>query len=558
MAKSKSKPPLRIVPLGGLGEIGMNCMIFEYEDELFLLDCGVLFSDLQMLGVDFFIPDFSYLKDRKDKVSAYVITHGHEDHIGALPWALRQYPAPVYCSPFARKLIESKLAEHGLEAEIIEFKPGKEITLRHFSITPQPVNHSIVEAFALFIKSPVGLLVHTGDFKIDPSPYYGKPLDPKPFVAASEEGVKLLLSDSTNVERAGPNPSEEIVYEKLNEIISNQSGLCIVTLFASNIARIGQILEICKKKNKRLALLGRSMDSNARIAYDLGYLDGLYDHLIDLDEIGLYPRDQTVVLSTGSQGEYRSGLMRVANNEHRSVKLHKGDTVVMSSRFIPGNEKPISRMINQLFRLGADVIYESSAQVHVSGHATAAELKTMIDYVKPEFFLPVHGEYRHLVKHKRLAEACGIASEKAIVAENGDVVEFDGKTIRVVEHFDENRIMIEGSTGEDLTKVVLKDRRKVAETGIVFAVIVRNSVNGEVVAGPDIMSRGFLDETQRQDLIDDAKVVMLDTIEELSKKNMGRTVNPSDIQEEVRIALRRFFNNKTGIKPVVVVIIVEI
>lgn len=557
MTAQKGLGALRMVPLGGLGEIGMNCMIFEYEDEIFVLDCGVLFSDLQMLGVDFYIPDFTYLKDRKEKIRGYVLTHGHEDHIGALPYALRQCPAPIYGSSFALQLVRKKLEEHQLlgTAELIEFNAAESFKFKHFEITPYFVNHSIVEAFSLFIQTPQGLVVHTGDFKIDPSPYYGYPLDPKPFIAAGDKGVRLLMSDSTNVERKGMSPSEEIVYHKLKELVAQSKALTVISMFASNVGRMGQVVEVCKKLGKKLALLGRSMEVNAKAAFELGYLEGLYDVLIPADSIGSYLRNEVVVLSTGSQGEYRSGLYRVAQNEHKHIKLIPGDTVIMSSSFIPGNEKPIGRMINMLFRLGADVIYESSAQVHVSGHATADELALMMQYTRPEHFVPVHGEYRHLVKHKRLSEKNGIAPEKSIVAGNGDVIELTSEGLRITEHFGESRIMIEGATSEDVTKVTLKDRRMVAETGIVFAVIVRNSVTGDIMAGPDLMSRGFLEEGTRQDLIDDAKEAMANIIDECVRKSERAEV---DMQEEVRIGLRRFFNNRIGKKPVVMVIVVEI
>ncbi len=550
------QPPLRIVPLGGLGEIGMNCMLFESGEDLFVLDCGVLFSDIQMLGVDFFIPDFTYLKERKDKLKGYIITHGHEDHIGALPFAMKQCPAPIYASPFAQALIKAKLEEHGIRAELMDLVPREPINLGCFTITPEPVNHSIVEAFALFINTPQGTLVHTGDFKIDASPFYGRPMDPKPFLGAGSSGVRLLLSDSTNVERDGCTISEERIYHNFKELIEEAQGLTLIAMFASNVGRVGQVIELARKMGKRVALLGRGMEQNAKHAYDLGYLEGLHDVQIPVEDVGSAAnRKDCIVLSTGSQGEYRSGLVRVANNEHKGLKLTAGDTVVMSSRFIPGNEKPISRMINQLFKLGADVIYESVAQVHVSGHASSGELALMMEYTKPEYFVPVHGEYRHLVKHRRLALKNGVVEAKALIAVNGDVLELTATGLSIVEHFDENRIMIEGATGEDVDKVTIKDRRKVAETGIVFAVILRNSVSGEIMAGPDILSRGFLEENSRNDLIDDAKGVMLEILETMIKADRR---DASEMQEEVRVGLRRFFNSRIGKKPVVMVILVDV
>jgi ribonuclease J len=364
------------------------------------------------------------------------------------------------------------------------------------------------------------------------------------------------MSDSTNVEREGCTVSEERIYHSFKDLVTDAKGLTLIAMFASNVGRMGQVIEIAQKLGKRVALLGRGMEQNAKHGYDLGYLEGLYDVLIPVDDVGVgVDRKDCIVLSTGSQGEYRSGLVRVANNEHKGLKLLPGDTVIMSSRFIPGNEKPISRMINQLFRSGADVIYDSAAQVHVSGHASSQELALMMEYTKPEFFVPVHGEYRHLVKHKRLALKNGVQEGKAVIAVNGDVLELSANGLSLVEHFDENRIMIEGATGDDVDKVTIKDRRKVAETGIVFAIIVRNSVSGDIMAGPDIMSRGFLEENKRNDLIDDAKVTMMDTVETMFKS--GRR-DAAELQEEVRVALRRFFNNRLGKKPVVLVILVDV
>lgn len=552
------KLPLRIVPLGGLGEIGMNCMILEYDDEILIIDCGVLFSDLQLLGVDFFIPDMQYLKDRKDKIAGYIITHGHEDHIGALPYFLKSCPAPVYCSPFASELIFSKLEEHGLgsKTEFIEFEPAETIEFDHFKVTPHPVNHSIVESFALMIDTPQGMIVHTGDFKMDNNPFYGKPFNPQPFIDAGNKGVRLLLSDSTNVERDGCSQSEGNIYPRFEEILVGAKGLTIIAMFASNVSRVGQIVEIAKKHRKKIALLGRSMEQNAEIAYDLGYLEHLYEVLIPLEQIDQHLRKDVVILSTGSQGEYRSGLARVASGEHKQIKLRENDLVVMSSRFIPGNEKPISRMINSLFRLGADVIYESIANVHVSGHANAQELTQMMQFTKPEFFVPVHGEYRHLVKHKKLAEKNQIPAENSIIAVNGSVLELDAEGLRIAEQLEENRIMIEGATGDDVTKVIIKDRRKVAETGIVFAIVVRNSVNGNIMAGPDILSRGFLEQAEHNDdLIEDAKDEMVEAIEDWEEKSPHDT---SALQEEIRVRLRRFFNNRIGKKPVVMTIVVDV
>ncbi|MBI2607055.1 MAG: ribonuclease J [Deltaproteobacteria bacterium] len=557
LSQAPAKKALRIIPLGGLGEIGLNCMVFEYADELIVVDCGVMFSDLQMLGVDFVIPDMTYLRENKDRIAGYVITHGHEDHIGALPFAMKAHPAPIYSTRFAHKLIEAKLAEHGLDrkTEFRVFAPGDTIRFRHFSVTPVPVNHSIVESMALFIDTPLGKVVFTGDFKMDASPHYGNPMDPKPFQKAGNDGVLLLMSDSTNVERDGHSLSEKRIYHKFEQLFTETQGLTVIAVFASNVGRIGQVVEIARKLGRKVAFMGRSMEQNARLARELGYLDGLEEVLIGVDDIEKHGRDRCIVLSTGSQGEYRSGLMRVANNEHRAVKIREGDLVVMSSKFIPGNEKAIGRMINDLFRLGAEVLYEPLADIHVSGHANAGELRAMLKMTKPRFFVPVHGEYRHLVHHKKLALGANVAKGNAVIAANGDILETDGKSMAIVGHMEENRVLIEGEGGKDVSKVILKDRRKVAETGIVFSVLIRNRVSGKVMAGPDIISRGLLEETLMGDLFDKAKETVMAILDDCDAIAREREVN---VQEEIRVGLRRFFQARIGKKPVVVPVLIDV
>lgn len=558
MTKPNHKMPLRIIPLGGLGEIGLNCMAFDYDDEIIVVDCGVMFSDLQMLGVDFVIPDMTYLRDNKERISGYLVTHAHEDHIGALPFALKNHPAPVYCSPFAQKLIEARLEEYDLLGRV-DFHPlsdGQTVGFKHFQVTPHDVNHSVVEALALFIDSPVGKIIFTGDFKIDANPYYGKELDPKPFEEAGREGVLLLMSDSTNVEQSGHSLSEKRIYATFEKLLSNTMGMTVIAVFASNIARIGQVFEIAKRFKKKVAPLGRSMEQNIRLAHASGYLEDMNDVLIAADDIDQYDRKSVIVISTGSQGEYRSALVRIANDEQRNIKLREGDLVVLSSKFIPGNEKAIGRMINQLFMLGADVLYESVSDIHVSGHANQDELKAMLKMTKPKFFVPVHGEYRHLVKHKKLALATNIKEGHALLAINGDVLELEPDRLEMVDHFEENRIFIENEGGKDVSKVIIKDRRKVAETGIVFSVLIRDSSSGQIIADPDITSRGLLEEGQAsQGLIEGAKRVVQEIIDEVETRGKQKQ---ADLQEEVRVGLRRYFNSRLGKKPVVLPIVIDL
>ncbi len=551
---------LNIVPVGGLGEIGLNCMAFEFEDEIFVVDCGVLFSDLNMLGVDFLIPDFSYLRENAHKIKAYIITHAHEDHIGALPYVLRDCPAPIYATAFAQKMIEAKLLEHKIaqSTTFYVFAPLEVLEFKHFKVTPVPVNHSIIEAMALLIESPVGKIVFTGDFKIDPNPFYGSPLDEKPFLEfAKDGGVRLLMSDSTNVERVGNSESESSLYESFDRFLSKQSGLLIISLFASNIARIGQIFDVAAKYGKRIALLGRAMDQNIRLAFESGYLKNMNDVLIRVDAIDNYPRQQVVVLSTGSQGESRAALSRIAFAEHKALKLREGDTVVMSSKAIPGNEKSVSRVINHLFRQGADVIYSSQEKVHVSGHATANELAHMMQMVKPQFFMPVHGEYRHLVLHSRLAVQNGVKKENAVVAVNGDVWRLTADSLTKIDHREENRVFIESSQREDVAKIIVRERKKIAETGIVFAVLIRDVETGRVLSGPEILSKGFLDldQASHRDLVEKAKEVVLSVLLDVDSVSDQKFMN---LAEEVRIGLRRFFDAKVGVKPVVMPVVIEV
>ena len=373
---------MRVVPLGGLGEIGMNCLVLEWEDELIIVDCGLLFSDLDHFGVEFVIPDFQYLRERADKVAAILLTHGHEDHIGAVPFLLKAgIHAPIYCSNFTSMLLRHRLTEHGLvqRADVRVFKPGDRFAFKRFGFEAVSVNHSIVDAMALFIDTPFGKVIHTGDFKIDPQPFYGEQLDLERFRRAGDEGVLLLLSDSTNVERHSHSLSENRIYQKFEQFLAAAEGLTLIAMFASNVGRMGQVIDLARKMNKKVALSGRGMEQNVKLAMEAGYLDGASGVLITLDQLDGFDRRDVIVMSTGSQAEPGSSLMRVAYGEHRGLKLGSGDQVLMSSRYIPGNEKAIGRMINHLFRQGAEVVYEAVHEIHASGHATRPELKLMLE-----------------------------------------------------------------------------------------------------------------------------------------------------------------------------------
>jgi ribonuclease J len=538
----------------------MNCMVLEYEDEIVVVDCGLLFSDLDHFGVEFVIPDFTYLKERKDKVKAFLITHGHEDHVGALPFALKAgINAPIYASPFASLLIRERLKEHGLDsqAQIRTFKMGEKFSFKHFRVETVSVNHSIVDSAAMIIDTPVGKIVHTGDFKMDPTPFYGHTLDERVFAKAGDEGVLLLMSDSTNVERHTHSLSESVIYQKFEQLFAAAEGLTVVSMFASNVGRMGQLFEIAKKMGKKVALSGRSMEKNVQLGGEAGYLKDAASVLIGLDDIEDYPRNQVIVVSTGSQGEYRSALVRIAHGEHGQIQLQKGDLVLMSSKFIPGNEKAIGKMINDLFKQGAEVLYEAVHDIHTSGHATKPELKKMLELCKPKYFVPIHGEYRHLVHHAKLAEETGLPPENVLIATNGAIIELRPYSCEIVEKLEEPRVLIEGREGNDVSKLVLKDRRQIGEKGIVFALMVRNAESRRIISGPEVIAKGLVSESMEGFLIEEARNLAKKIIGDYDKQ-LGKTgAEPVDLQETIRVELRRFFNNNIGKKPVVLPIILD-
>lgn len=551
---------LKVIPLGGLGEIGMNCMVLEYEDEIVVVDCGLLFSDLDHFGVEFVIPDFTYLKERKDKIKGFLITHGHEDHIGALPLAIKAgLHAPIYASSFTTLLIREKLKEHGLEdrVEIRTFKPEQVLDFKHFKVKTASVNHSIVDSMAFLIQTPVGQVIHTGDFKIDPTPFFGDKINLDLFSKAGDLGVLLLMSDSTNVERHEHSMSEQVIYQKFEHLFAAAEGLTIVSMFASNLGRMGQVFDLARKLDKKIALAGRTMEQNIRLGMEAGYIKDAERQIIRLDDLEGYPRNQVIVLSTGSQGEPRSALTRIAQGEHGQIQLQSGDLVLMSSKFIPGNEKAIGRMINHLFKQGAEVLYEAVHDIHVSGHATRPELKEMLQCVRPKFFIPIHGEYRHLVHHAALAKEAGVAPENVLIANNGDVVELTPTSCRVTERLEETRVLVEGREGNDISKLVLKDRRQMGEKGVVFSLMVRNAESRRIIAGPEIICRGLTHESREGWVIEEAKKIVQKVISDydLAVGNRGPEM---DLQETIRVELRRFFNHNIGKKPVVLPIILDL
>jgi ribonuclease J len=550
---------LRILPLGGLGEIGMNCMVLEFGEEILVIDCGLLFSDLDHFGVEFVIPDFTYLKERKDKIKAFILTHGHEDHVGALPFALKAgLRAPIHASPFTSLLVRERLKEHGLEqqAEIRTFRMGEELRFGNFKVRTVSVNHSIVDSAALVIETPAGKIIHTGDFKIDPTPFYGQQLDKALFGKEGDSGVLLLLSDSTNVERHTHSLSESRIYQRFEQLFAAAEGLIVVSLFASNVARMGQIFELARKLGKKVAIAGRSMEQNVRLGQEVGYLSDAAATLVPLEEIDEHDRDNLILLSTGSQGEQRSALHRIALGEHPLVRLRPGDLVLMSSKFIPGNEKAIGRMINDLFRRGAEVLYEAVHDIHASGHATQPELREMIELTRPQFFVPIHGEYRHLVHHAELAKKSGVRPENVLLAVNGDVLQVTATSCEIIDRLDESRVLVEGRDGNDISRLVLKDRRQIGEKGVVFALMVRNAESRRIIAGPEVICRGLVHENMEGWLVEEAKKVAQAVISAYDGQ-LASGEPAMDVQEEVRLELRRFFNKNIGKKPVVLPLVLD-
>lgn len=554
---------LRVIPLGGLGEIGMNCLVLESAEEIIILDCGVMFSDLDHFGVEFVIPDFSYLKDRVDKVKAIILTHGHEDHIGAVPYLLKNgIRAPLYASPFTSLMLREKLTEFGLlqATQIRTFKMGESFQTKDFKILTTSVNHSIVDAAALIIDTPAGKIVHTGDFKLDPTPFFGQRMDESVFKKAGEEGVLLLLSDSTNVERHSCSQSETDVYQSFDRLFAAAEGLTMVAMFSSNVARMAQVFELAKRKSMKVALCGRSMEKNFQLALESGHIKDVAGQLITLDDVDSYERKDVIVMTTGTQGEYRSALFRVAQGEHSLIDLREGDRVLMSSRFIPGNEKDVGRMINNLFRQGADVLYEATHQIHVSGHATRPELKLMLEWTKPRFFLPIHGEYRHLVHHARLATETGMTDEQIIVASNGDVLSIGADHFDLVHQiFPEPRTLIDGRNMNEVSKEMLKDRRKIGESGAIFVLMTLEPDTGNVIAGPEIVLRGIATGEAERLILEKSRELVLRLVRETKRaSDAGKVTSSSDLAETIRVEVRRLANSIIGKKPVVVPFILDL
>jgi ribonuclease J len=548
--------PLRIVPLGGLGEIGLNLMALVHRDAAIAIDCGVMFPDKDMHGVDLVIPDTSHLREQGDGFLAIFLTHGHEDHIGALPYLLRDRVVPVYGTPMTLGLVRQKLAEHAL----LDRVPLRDLPLRTpvevgpFTVEALHVTHSIVDATALAIRTPVGTIVHTGDFKVDQTPLDGKRCDLTRLAELGDGGVLALLSDSTNVQRAGFTRSEREVGGYLEPIFRNARGKVFVATFASHIHRIQQVLDVSHQVGRQVALVGRSLSANVGIATELGRLRPPPGVLVDIDDVDDLPDQELTVLATGSQGEPLSALTRIAMDDHRQIQAGGGDAVVLSSRVIPGNERAIANLINHFVRRGAEVFTQDLVPCHVSGHASQEELKLMLSLTRPRYFVPVHGEYRHLALHCRLAQGAGLPPEHCFLLEDGQVLEVFPGEARRADAVTAGRVFVDGKGVGDVGDVVLRDRRHLSADGLVLAILAVHQQTGEVLSGPDLISRGVFLEEAHQDRLDQARAAVLEALAAINRES--RT-DPVEVKEEVRKALRRFFNRTLGRRPVIIPFVVS-
>lgn len=551
------KAKVKIIPLGGVNEIGKNLTAIEYKNDIVVIDCGLKFPDEDMFGIDLVIPDITYLIKNKEKVSGIFLTHGHEDHIGALPYVLKQLNVPVYGTKLTLGIVETKLKEHGLlsSTELIRVKPRDVIRLNSVSVEFIKTNHSIADSVAIAVHTPLGVVLHTGDFKIDYTPIDGELMDFARFAELGKKGVLVMMADSTNVEKQGYTKSERIVGESLTRIFGKTKGRIIIATFASNIHRIQQIIDAATVYGRKVAVSGRSMENIINVAIELGYIEVAENTLVPIDAINKYNNDQIVIITTGSQGEPMSALSRMASAEHKKVNIVEGDTIIISATPIPGNEKLVSKIVNQLFKKGAEVIYGSAENIHVSGHACQEELKLMQTLIKPKNFIPVHGEYRHLKQHGELAIKLGLNPKNVVIPEVGNIIEVNRSGIRKSGTVISGQIFVDGLGVGDVGNIVLRDRKHLSQDGILTVVVTLSKDNKTIVAGPDIISRGFVYVRESEGLIDEAKEIVRNTLLECEEKNI---TDWATLKSNVRDELRTYLYEKTKRKPMILPIIMEI
>jgi ribonuclease J len=548
---------VRLIPLGGLGEVGKNMMVVEYGDDIIIIDAGVMFPDDEMFGVDLVIPDTSYLANKKDRIRGILITHGHEDHVGSIPYVLPMldFP-PVYATRLTQGLINVKLKEHKLieKATVNVINPGDKIQLGECEAEFFHVNHSIPDAVGVVIHTPVGTVVDTGDYKFDYTPIDGKPADLAALGRIGNEGVLVMMGDSTRVESPGYTPSERVINDSLDKIFANAPGRVLLATFASLLSRVQQVVDTAVRYDRVVALVGRSMINNVQMAIDLGYLNIPPSTLIRAEDINRYPAERVVIICTGSQGEPTSALTRIANQDHRMVRIQSGDTVILSATPVPGNEKMVNRTINNLFKQGAEVFYQAISTVHVSGHAAQEELKLMLSLLRPKFFMPVHGEYRQLVLHAKLAHSIGIAPDHIVIGEDGDIIQVTEDSIKIVDHTPAGNVFVDGLGVGDVGQIVLRDRQVLAQDGILLAILTVDKETGEPLAGPDIVSRGFVYMRDSEELLESARERILESLVGLN----GRSSDWSFIKDKIKHTLSEFLYEKTHRRPMILPVVMEV
>jgi len=548
--------PVKVIPIGGLNEIGKNMTVLEYKDEIIIIDCGMSFPDDEMFGIDIVIPDFTYLIENKSKVKGLIITHGHEDHIGAVPYLLKQINVPVFGTRLVTGLIESKLKEHGIQGRLNNIKAGDRIRLGSFDIETIRTTHSIADSICLSIDTPAGRIFHTGDFKIDYTPIDGEPIDFRRLAEIGREGVDILMADSTNATRPGYTASERVVGQTLETIFMQTESRIIIATFSSNVHRVQKIIDNAVLCNRKVAVSGRSMVNVVNLAIELGYLKVPANVLVDINKLKGIPDKEIVIITTGSQGEPMSALSRMASNDHKAVQIREGDTVILSSNPIPGNEKTVANVVNKLFERGAKVIYSDIADIHVSGHACQEELKLMHSLIKPKYFVPVHGEYRHLKQHGLIAESLGLPQDHIFIISNGDILSYKKNHVEISEGVvPAEAVLVDGLGVGDVGNIVLRDRKMLSESGLIVVVAAIDSSTGMVVSGPDIISRGFIYVRENEELVEHARKVAELALEECMT---GKVTDWNAMKQSVREALRRFIFTRTGRSPIILPIFLDV